>query len=91
MSFDAKYLNPVAGQIGRLNQWLYGGITDSNSAAFGDTFTEMDTSGYFNDAISYGLKIGDIIYLRDVTNNQTGARFVTIVDSVVSTANLIDK
>jgi hypothetical protein len=91
MAFDGKFLNPVGAQTGRMNIWAYGGVDDPDSPAYGDLITDMDTSGYFDDAVDYGLRIGDVLYLRDITTNATGARFVNIVGSVVSTANLVDK
>ena len=91
MAFDGKFLNPVAGQTGRLNQWNYGGIDDPDSPAYGDLITDMDVSGYFDAAVNYGLRIGDVLFLRDIDTNATGVRFVNIVGTTVSTANLVAK
>jgi hypothetical protein len=105
MAFDGKYFNPIGGQIGGLNIWNYGPINDPDSPAYDDTLTTspsigMDWDTYFNDAVKFGLKNGDILFLYDAATNrggteepQVGVRFVNIDESTgdVDTRNLIAK
>lgn len=51
MAFSATGLNNIAGSMGRANIWIY---TTTDAAA------TVQGASYFNGAVAYGLRDGDI-------------------------------
>jgi len=79
MAFLSTGLNNIAGSMGQTNLWIYN--TADNAAA-------IEVASYFDDAVDFGLRTGDIICC--LSSDETYWAKCTVTAGVVSLTAFVE-